>query len=357
MLRAYPLEKLFNRFYQHNADAEGMGIGLSLVRELVKVYGGKIEATLEQDDVLHFRLDLPIDRASFEEETIIESTKYPETEKGEVASCGVGHEIEECSKDELPLLLIVEDNDEIRSFIKISLQKEYQILEAKNGKTGLELAIAKIPDMILSDIRMPIKNGIELCDAIKNDERTSHIPIILLTASVGEEFELKGLSTGADNYITKPFKVNVLRQRIANLVAIRKKLRSRYSQEFILKPKDIAITPGDEAFLNRVQQILDENLTNPEFTAEAFSQKAGMSRMQLHRKLLAYTGLSTSAFIRSQRLNQAINLLNSSDLTINEVAYTVGFNSPRYFMKCFKEAFKKTPSEYLQSSVYQQVTS
>lgn len=246
-------------------------------------------------------------------------------------------------------MLIVEDHQEVRTFIKLALQSKYRILEAENGKTGMEIAFSQVPDIVLSDIRMPLQNGIQLCNTLKTDERTSHIPIILLTASVGEEDELKGLTSGADDFVTKPFKIKVLEQRIANLVAIRRSLRNRYSQELVLKPKDISISPGDEMFLDKMQHILDEHLSNPEFNSEVFSKKAKMSRMQLHRKLLAYTGLSTSAFIRSQRLKQALQILKTSDLTINEVAYTVGFNTPTYFMKCFKETFDKTPSEYLKS--------
>ncbi|WP_430965381.1 response regulator [Spongiimicrobium sp. 2-473A-2-J] len=349
-----PLEKLFNRFYQHDTYAEGMGVGLSLVKEIVKVYGGTIKVALEQNELLHFRLELPVKREAFPDASITRPSRSPKTAENLSEVIHIGNHCPTSGpKEALPLLLVVEDHGEIRTFIRLALQKHYRILEAENGEEGMELAISAVPDIILSDIRMPVRNGIELCNAVKNDERTGHIPIILLTASVGEEFELKGLSSGADDYITKPFKITVLRQRIANLIAIRRKLRRQYSQEFVLKPKDITVTPGDEAFLNRVQQVLDENLADPEFNAEAFSKKVNMSRMQLHRKLLAYTGLSTSAFIRSQRLSQAVQLLNSSDLTISEVAYTVGFNTPRYFMKCFKETFKKTPSQYLQSTVCQ----
>ena len=150
--------------------------------------------------------------------------------------------------------------------------------------------------------------------------------------------------------MTKPFKIHLLEQRISNLIGIRKALRDRYSQELLLKPKDISISSADETFLNKIQLILDEQLSNPEFNAASFSKKAAMSRMQLHRKLITYTGLSTSAFIRSQRLKQAVQLLEHSDATINEVAYAVGFNTPSYFMKCFKETFHKTPSEYFQDT-------
>ncbi len=337
------LDKLFTRFYQCDKSSEGAGVGLSLVRELVKAYGGSITASLESGDLLHFQLVLPIDKIAFPKnamgEFIDSSTKTLEEVKPE--KINGNHKCQ-------PLLLIVEDHMEIRSFIRLALQKEYKILEAGDGKKGMEIALDQVPDIILSDITMPLGNGIELCDILKNDERTSHIPIILLTASVGEKHELKGLTSGADDYITKPFKITVLKQRIANLIAIRNNLQKRYSKELILKPKDIAISPGDEVFLNKVQGILDEHLSDPEFNSETFSKLANMSRMQLHRKLLAYTGLSTSAFIRSQRLNLAVGLLNSSDLTVSEVAYSVGFNTPRYFMKCFKQTFKKTPTEYLQ---------
>ena len=339
------LDKLFTRFYQYDNSSEGIGVGLALVKELTKIYGGNIKATLEEENLLNFTIELPIDKASFSEESII----IPKTLNQNITALleeNQDNSSSSTTKKSLPILLIVEDHQEVRTFIKLALQSNYQILEAENGKIGVEIALNKVPDIILSDVRMPILNGIDLCNTLKTDERTSHIPIILLTARVGEENELKGLTSGADDFMSKPFKITLLKQRMANLIHIRKALRNRYSEEFILKPKDITITPSDEIFLNKIQQILDENLTDPSFNAAAFSKKAKMSRMQLHRKLQAYTGLSTTAFLRSQRLKQALRLLKSSNLTINEIAYTVGFNTPSYFIKCFKETFKKTPSEY-----------
>ena len=196
---------------------------------------------------------------------------------------------------------------------------------------------------------MPVMTGIELCNKLKNDERTSHVPIILLTAKSGNKNELEGVKTGADDYITKPFNSEILKLKVSNLIESRKKLRNRYSQELVLKPKDIAVTPTDELFFKKIQIILDEHLSDPDFNATSFSNRLIMSRMQLHRKLMAYTGLSSTAFIRSQRLKQAVHILKTSDATINEVAYTVGFNTPSYFIKCFREAYNKTPSEYLNS--------
>ncbi len=343
------LDKLFTRFYQYDSYSEGMGVGLSLVKELVNVYGGTIQASLEENDVLHFRVELPILKTAFEKDAIIEIQKNLKPEEPISNVLDVDYELSEETKEAFPIVLIVEDHKEVRTFIKLALQSKYRILEAENGKIGMEIALSQIPDIVLSDIRMPVQNGIQLCNALKTDERTSHIPVILLTASIGEEDELKGLTSGADDFVKKPFKINILEKRIANLIAVRRALRDRYRQELILKPKDIAVTPSDVLFLNRIQQILDENLSDPEFNAAVFIKKAKMSRMQLHRKLKLYTGLSASAFIRSQRLNQALNLLKTSKLSINEIAYTIGFNTPTYFMKCFKETFGSTPSEYLKN--------
>ena len=343
------LDKLFDRFYQKDEFTQGAGVGLSLVKELVKLYKGAIHVTAKDNSIL-FNLELPLDKNVFHQKDIVVKTE----EKINVNELNKNIDLsDENSKDkneETPILLIVEDNNEVRSFIKMSLQRTYKIIEAVNGKEGIAKAIEFVPDIILSDIRMPVADGIVLCNTLKNDERTSHIPIVLLTADTAEENELKGLESGADDFITKPFKLRILEKKLENLIALRRALRSRYSQEFILKPSAISITSTEETFLIKLQDIIDSDFSNPDFNAAAFSKKMNMSRMQLHRKLLAYTGLSTSAFIRSQRLKQAIEILKTSDITINEIAYTVGFNTPSYFIKSFKETYKKTPSEYLQST-------
>ena len=344
---ALDTEKLFDRFYQQNEYTEGVGVGLSLVKELVKLYKGAIHASTNKGEI-SFRVELPLNKAKFKaSEVDILNRQTAKTATALVNNIDLNVDVN--SKDETPILLVVEDNDEVRSFIIRSLKHKYQLIEATNGQEGIEKALEHVPDIVLSDIRMPLKNGIELCNTLKTDERTSHIPIILLTADTGEENEFKGLESGADDFITKPFKLRILEKRLDNLVELRKALRNRYSQEYVLKPTDISITSTDETFLNRLQEIIDADFSNPDFNAAAFSKKIGMSRMQLHRKLLAYTGLSTSAFIRSQRLKQAVHILETSDATINEVAYTVGFNTPSYFIKCFKEIYQKTPAEYLQS--------
>ncbi len=347
------LEKLFTRFYQQNEYAEGAGVGLSLVKELVQLYQGEISVEMEEDTI-HFKVILPLEKEAIKDAEIMEPlTKLQlvgSKAASNVAAAAQAPFTEKVNADNLPILLIVEDHKEVREFLGSVWKDHYRVITVTNGKEGIEKALETVPDLIITDVRMPICDGITLCNTLKTDERTSHIPIILLTAGIGEEQELQGLHSGADDFITKPFKLRVVQQRVENLIATRKALRSRYSQEVILKAKDIAITPTDEAFLNRLQHILDEHLSDTDCTAASLCKKLGMSRMQLHRKLLAFSGLSTTAFIRSQRLKQAAHILKTSDASINEVAYAVGFNTPSYFIKCFKEAFKKTPAEYLQAA-------
>ncbi|MAU27219.1 MAG: hybrid sensor histidine kinase/response regulator [Muricauda sp.] len=345
------LDQLFNRFYQQDEYAEGVGVGLSLVKQLVKLYKGEVSVQLEDNDTIHFRVMLPIARDRFSDAQIVDGNqKAAVSNISNTVDIDSGYKENEPAPSDLPMVLVVEDHQEVRQFLASVWKKKYQVFEAANGTEGIKKALEIVPDLIISDVRMPQTDGIELCNTLKTDERTSHIPIILLTAGTGEEQELKGLQSGADDFVTKPFKLRVLEKRVQNLIDSRRALRSRYSQEVILKAKDIAITPTDELFLEKVQTVMDNQLSDPGFNAKTFASAVGMSRMQLHRKLTAMTGLSTTEFIRSQRLKQALHILKTSDATINEVAYAVGFNTPSYFIKCFKETYKKTPAEFLQET-------
>ena len=343
------LGKLFGRFYQADNNADGVGIGLALVKELVERTHGTIEANKTGDNKLEFAVSLPVESRYFSKEELSESETQREEFSRQISKA-TGSAADKTpdtgALEDKELLLVVEDNADVREFIRRAFSNDFEVLEADNGIKGRDMAIETVPDIIISDIMMPKLNGLELCESLKTDERTSHIPIILLTAKAGEEDEYSGLETGADDYITKPFKVKLLETRIQNLVKSRKKLRDRYSQEVILKPKDIAITNLDEKFLERVQSTLDERLTESSFSVQEFSEVVGMSRMQLHRKLKALTGLSASEFIRSQRLKLAATLLQNSDASVSEIGYQVGFNDPSYFTKCFKEAYGCSPSEY-----------
>lgn len=335
------LEKLFVRFYQADKNSQGVGVGLALIKELTSLCNGSIQAIKEKPDTVSFIAQLPCGQEAYPPEFVTTVPAMTEVEQTETTS------IFETEKDEIPHVLVVEDNKEIRNYITSLFDEGYVTTEAENGHTGIQKAIEAVPDLIISDIMMPEKDGIELCNTLKEDKRTSHIPIILLTAKSGEENELIGLKNKADDYITKPFNAKVLKQKAANMIETRRQLRERYGQNVYLKPRDIAITSVDEIFLEDVEAVLDDKLTDPDFTAQKFAQALHMSRMQLHRKLKALTDLSTTEFIRSQRLKSAENIMKGSGHTVNEVAYAVGFNTPSYFIKCFKEAYGVTPSEYM----------
>lgn len=344
------VEKLFTRFYQKDEFMEGAGVGLSLVRETVKLYKGKLEGVREGDNFISFRVLLPVFKTTDKPDKARGlSTDEPETDEVGYRQTKDGADTNNEGTDDRPILLIVEDHPEIREFLKSVWKEKYEVYEAADGQEGIDMALRIVPDLIVSDVRMPKINGIELCKRLKADERTSHIPIIVLTAGTGEDYEMRGLQSGADDFVEKPFKIRVLSKRVDNLIEGRRALRTKYSQELKLQASDMAITSTDELFLNKVQQLLDDKLGDPQFNAKVFSAHLGMSRMQLHRKLQAYTGLSTTEFIRSQRLKLATHILRTSDITVNEVAYAVGFNTPSYFIKCFKETYKTTPAEYLKA--------
>ncbi len=340
------IKTIFNRFYQTDGHNEGAGVGLSLVKELTELHNGSILVNSKPNDWITFMVSISLDKSKLKNVVLKESTSLnvemlPTVLKEESAQKETFfHE------SELPILLIVEDNDDVRLVLGNTFKKEYQVIQASNGEQGILKALELVPDIIISDLMMPIKDGIELTKTLKEDERTSHIPIILLTAKAGDENELIGIDVGADDYITKPFNQKILKSKTASLINLRKKLQSRYSQEVILKPKDIAITTVDERFLEKVQQVLDKKLTESSFTIEDFSKDVHMSRMQLHRKLKALTGLSASEFLRSQRLKLAVQILLQSDINISEVGYSVGFNDHAYFSKCFKETYNCTPTEF-----------
>lgn len=345
-LSTQELTNIFERFYQTNDQNQGSGIGLALVKELVELHKGHIEVLSIPNEETSFNLNLALDKNSFKNEAIIVTPNTKVTTEIPVYNEAKIEDDDEFTDSDFPILLIVEDNDDLRNLIKQIFEDLYTIISAPNGTIGVEMALEHIPDLIISDIMMPEKDGITLTKELKNDERSAHIPIILLTAKAEVESQFKGIDTGADDYVTKPFDKKLLALKVEKLIASRRQLQLRYSQELILFPKDIALTNLDEQFLEKVQVTLDKNLIDPSFNVTEFSEAVVMSRMQLHRKLKALTGLTASAFIRSQRLKLAAQLLKTSDINISQVGYSVGFNDHSYFTKCFKDVYNCTPTEF-----------
>ena len=244
-------------------------------------------------------------------------------------------------------MLIVEDNPDVANLIASVFREDFHIVIASDGKEGTEKAFEILPQLIISDIMMPETDGIELCRILKNDKRTAHIPVILLTAKYGDENKIAGIKTGADDYITKPFNIEILKEKAKNLIKLKQNIRAFYRKYDALNVKNTKIKGIEESFLNRIEEVLKDRLTQTDFNVENFAKAVGVSRMQLHRRIKEITGMTASEFIRTQRLKLAAFLLQQSDTDIAQVGYTVGFNSPSYFNKCFKEMYQCTPKEYV----------
>jgi YesN/AraC family two-component response regulator len=241
----------------------------------------------------------------------------------------------------------VEDNSDVRLYINEEIKNEYHILEAENGKEALVLAQENNIDLIVSDIMMPEMDGLELCKQIKSNLETSHIPIILLTARTTDDYKLKGLGIGADDYVFKPFNATMLSARIKNLIDTRKLLKQRFSKELSITPKEVTVTSPDEKFLTKALEIVEKYMGNSEFNVDKLVEETGMSRSVFYRKLKNLTGQSANDFIKIIRLKRAAQILRQNKLTISEVSYEVGFNDPQYFSKCFSRQFGKTPSQFV----------
>lgn len=326
-------ELIFERFYQdtHTAEYIGSGIGLHIVKEYVYMHGGDIEVKSNIPQGTIFIITLPIS-------TTLE--KYPEEEFGQEAA-----ETEEIKNyDNNYPILIVEDNDDFRQFLIDCLKDHYPVIAAPDGKKALSLMKHQPVNMVISDVMMPVMDGLELCNKIKGDIRFSHIPVILLTARAADEHVLSGLKEGADDYITKPFNLEILLLRISKLLEWRKTNYSKF-KTMEIEPSEITISSLDEQLISKTIRLVEENISNPEFSVEELSSAIGMTRGHLYKKLMMITGKSPIEFIRAIRIKRGKQLLEKSQLGVSEIAYEVGL-SPKQFPKYFKEAYGELPSTY-----------
>ncbi|PVW12160.1 hybrid sensor histidine kinase/response regulator transcription factor [Marixanthomonas spongiae] len=342
-------QKVFERFYQINDQISGTGIGLSLTKELVELHKGSIAVSSSKKGITVFTVKIPIEKQDYTASEILTENENSQ-EKPQFSAPFEIDKTEKLISEEAPILLIVDDAAEIRNYIASIFEDRYNIHTATNGTEALLLAKKHLPDVMVSDVMMPDKDGFTLTKELKENPLTSHIPIILLTGKSKITDKLAGLGIGADAYITKPFSPELVKATAQNLIENRRKLQKRFSEENMLRPKDIAVSSADEQFLDNLQEVLDTHLTDPDFTTEAFSNAMRLSRMQLHRKLKALSGQSTTEFLRSQRLKVAANLLKKEDVTVSEIGYQVGFSNISYFSSCFKKEFGVPPSEYSQTT-------
>lgn len=345
-------EKIFDRFFQHTTAAsvlnQGTGIGLSITREFVKMHGGTIAVESEVGKGTTLSIRIPFAKVEQASKSTVAPTEPTDsvaiTEEAEFGETTNGPAVE--NGPNLQSVLLVEDNDDFRFYLKDNLRLQYKVFEAANGKEGWQKALAEHPQLIVSDINMPYMDGIALCRKIKADKRTAHIPVILLTALAGEEDQLRGLETGANDYITKPFNFEVLNAKVKNLLHLNRSLKDTYTKQIKVLSPEIAVESADEKLLQNVMRYVEENLTDTQLSVENLSRHVGMSRSSLYNKLLQLTGQTPVEFIRSVKLDKAAALLEKSDLTIAQIAYSVGFSTPNYFSKSFKEKFNVLPSEY-----------
>ena len=344
------LDKVFDRFYQVDAsqtrEQEGTGIGLALTKELVKVQQGTITVNSEVGKGSEFIVTLPLGKPA-EAPSPTSQLRTPTAQRPTAATVVEENEPSEISAamKQGAIILIIEDNADMRAYIRSYLAATYIVHEAKDGVDGIEKAKEVIPDLIICDVMMPRMDGFEVAKILKAEEKTSHIPIVMLTAKAGQESKLEGLEKGADDYITKPFDAKELLIRSRNLIEGRRKLRERFSAARVLKPGEIEVQSLDDAFLQKVKTAVEARMSDEEFSVEDLAKEVSMSRSQLHRKLTAVTNQSPSDFIRYMRLHRAKELLEKNAGSVSEIAFMVGFNTVAYFSKCFHDQFGVVPSE------------
>lgn len=369
------LPYIFDRFYQvedlASQKPQGSGIGLALTKELVKLLDGTIQVDSKLGAGTTFSLFFPVRReASYRDEGLspyFARQNNPGLPNDEVPAgmddvpnpAQLAHlpdispeEDMPVGSDSQPTLLIVEDNPDVRLYLTSCLEKEYYLIYAENGQEGIDTALENVPDIILSDVMMPVKDGFALCDTLKHDERTSHIPIVMLTAKADFESRMQGLRKRADAYLSKPFEQEELLVTLDNLLEIRKQLQLKYTgglssaTENGGEPTPATVPDVEDAFLKKLKQVVVQHLEDADLSGEFICREMNMSRTNLYRKLKALTDLSISHFVRQVRLQQAKELLLHTDKNISEVAYEVGFIDPKYFSRIFSETFQQSPSHF-----------
>ncbi len=324
---------------------KGSGIGLSITQEFVKLFGGVIEVTSEPNAGSCFTVRLPLELADSNERSVNNIQDEIPVDQKKIGKAD--HTVKEESIKSS--ILLVEDEEDFLFYLKDNLRINYNIIEAKDGKDAWKKTLEKLPDLIISDVMMPLMDGLTLCSLVKKDKRTSHIPVVLLTAKASEENEIEGLNVGADDYLRKPFSFEILESRIRNIITQRELLKEAFHKQVVVKPTDIKITSIDEKLLQQALMSVEKNISNGDYSVEELSDEIGISRGHLYHKLLAITGYSPVEFIRLIRIKRAKQLLEESQLSIAEIAYHVGFNNPKLFTKYFKQEFQVTPSQYKKS--------
>jgi len=351
-ISAENIRHIFDRFYQVDSHFAGSGIGLALAKAMVELHQGHITVESEQGGKTTFTVMIPfIQNENLPESFTSENQKANDYDyvSSEVMLSSKNIFEDYCKQDKLSIL-VIDDNADIRSYIKTVLNNRYAIIEAEDGEEGLKKAIRYVPDAIICDVMMPKMDGVELCRALKTELSTSHIPVILLTACTLDEQRITGFKSGADDYISKPFNSDVLEVRVDNLIENRKLLKELFRTTFFTDSKEESkekLSDVEKTFLEKLKKLIEKRLADPDLNVEDLGQQIGLSRIQLYRKVKSLTNYSPNELLRIIRLKKAYHLLSTTELTISEVTYRVGFTSPSYFTKCFKEYYNESPSDCL----------
>ncbi|SEC66729.1 Two component regulator propeller [Maribacter dokdonensis] len=357
-------EKYYTEKENEKVNSKGVGIGLAFTKSLVELHLGSISVENNEGGGSCFIVTLPTDKQAYENaediscKEITDNDYLVRSSEAESLAIDLNDELEDYNLSKVrsknPVLLIVDDNPDIIQFIKQVMGKTYTVFEANNGERGMEIAKKVLPNIIITDVVMPVMGGIEFCEMIKTTNITSHIPVIMLTAKTSQESEIEGLSHGADAYLKKPFNVQVLELKVANILKDREELRKRFKKEITLQPKEVTVTSLDEKFLQQAVETVEKHMMNTDFNVEMLVKEMGHSRSNLYLKFKELTGLSSSEFIRNIRLKRAIQLLDNSDFSVKEIMFRTGFNTASYFSKCFKKEFGVVPSEYIKKTKVEQ---
>ncbi|MFC4872995.1 hybrid sensor histidine kinase/response regulator transcription factor [Negadavirga shengliensis] len=334
------IDKIFDRYFtMESENNQGTGIGLSLAMEFTKLHKGTIEVKSKKGEgsVFEVRLPLKVD------ENILVWEKYA-VDNGKESLFSLGDSPENTVK---PSILIVEDNEELRQYLSEVLRREYNVLQASHGKEGLEIALHYIPDLVISDLLMPHMDGATLCKQIKTNIKTSHIPVILLTAKTSEEDQLQGIDSGCNLYMHKPFNLEILASSIHNLLSERERLQKHYRKKITVDTSEEELESLDDRLIQNAVAIVEKEIDNPEFSVEQLSRELGMSRVHLYKKISSLTGNGPLEFIRMIRLQRAAQLLEKHQFTVSEIAYKVGYNNAKYFSRHFKATYGSLPSQYV----------
>lgn len=349
-MSAEHIQHIFDRFYQIDVHHGGSGIGLALVKAFVDMHHGHIEVKSIEKQGTTFIIEMPMQQAGNAEETITSSALLSNLKEGAVLDADMetlSRESESVTRqDDKETVLIIDDNQAVRDYVKMLLEERYTVIEAVNGQDGLQQALKYVPDAIICDVMMPVMDGMECCRRLKSELQTSHIPVLMLTAYAVDEEKIKGYECGADSYLTKPFSAKLLMTRLRNLLDNHKRLQAFFSAPQACGTKP-AVSDIDQTFMQKLQALINANMNNANLSIEDLSGQIGLSRVQLYRKTKALTGHSPNELLRIARLKKAASLLASSEMTIAEITYKVGFSSPSYFTRCYKDYFGENPTDFL----------